>query len=66
MSNTNVAMLKIDKVSSGSSLTLSLEGRLDSMTASQLEAEVKSGFVGGVRKLPPRQQVGPLPLVKGR
>ena len=42
----NVSMLKIDKVSSGSSLTLSLEGRLDSMTAPQLEAEVKNGLSG--------------------
>ena len=46
MANNNVAMLKIKKVSSGDSLTISLEGRLDSTTAPQLEAEVKGGLSG--------------------
>ena len=42
----NPAMLNINKVSSGSSLTISLEGRLDTTTAPQLEAEVKNGLNG--------------------
>lgn len=46
MSNTNAAMLKIEKVSSDASLTIKLEGRLDTTTAPQLEAEVKNGLSG--------------------
>ena len=46
MANTDAVMLKIDKVSSGTSLTISLEGRLDTTTAPQLEAEVKGGLSG--------------------
>ena len=46
MGDPNVAMLTINKDSSGSSLTISLEGRLDSTTAPQLEAEVKTGLSG--------------------
>ena len=44
MDSNDVAMLKINKISSDSSLTLSLEGRLDTTTAPQLEAEVKNGL----------------------
>ena len=40
MANPDVAMLKIERNSLDSSLTLSLEGRLDSATAPQLEVEV--------------------------
>ncbi|MBQ7219915.1 MAG: STAS domain-containing protein [Synergistaceae bacterium] len=46
MAAANVSVLKIDKVSSDGSLTFSLGGRLDSTTASQLEAEVKGGLSG--------------------
>ena len=46
MAGNDVAMLKINKVSSGTSLTISLEGRLDTTTAPQLEAEVKGGLNG--------------------
>ena len=46
MTNTNAAVLKISKSSSGSSLTISLEGRLDTTTAPQLESEVKGGLEG--------------------
>ena len=46
MASNNVATLKISKASSGGSLTISLEGRLDTTTAPQLEAEVKSGLDG--------------------
>ena len=46
MASSNVATLKISKSSSGGSLTISLEGRLDTTTAPQLEAEVKDGLDG--------------------
>ncbi|MBQ7168895.1 MAG: STAS domain-containing protein [Synergistaceae bacterium] len=46
MANNNVATLKISKASSGDTLTISLEGRLDTTTAPQLEAEVKGGLDG--------------------
>ena len=36
--------LNINKIPSGDSLTISLEGRLDTTTAPQLESELKSGF----------------------
>lgn len=38
--------MKVDKKQDGSSLTLSLEGRLDTTTAPQLEGEVKSSIDG--------------------
>ena len=46
MAGNDVAMLNINKISTGDSLTLSLEGRLDTTTAPQLEAEVKNGLTG--------------------
>ncbi|MBQ3446463.1 MAG: STAS domain-containing protein [Synergistaceae bacterium] len=46
MASNNIATLKISKASSGSSLTISLEGRLDTTTAPQLEAEIKGGLDG--------------------
>ena len=42
--------MKIVKTTEGSKLTLALEGRLDTTTAPQLEAEVKSSL-GGVAEL---------------
>ena len=42
--------MKIVKTTEGSKLTLALEGRLDTTTAPQLEAEVK-GSLGGVAEL---------------
>ena len=42
--------LKINKASSGSTLTLSLEGRLDTTTFSQLDAVV-TGELGGIKEL---------------
>lgn len=39
-------MMTITKTENGTSLTLSLEGRLDTTTAPQLEAEVKQSFAG--------------------
>ena len=44
IANTDVSLLKIGKDSSDSSLTLKLEGRLDSTTAPVLEAELKGGL----------------------
>ncbi len=41
--------MKIDKTTSGSELTIALEGRLDTATAPQLEGEVNN--LGGVTKL---------------
>ena len=37
-------MLKIDKTSTGSQLTISLEGRLDTITAPQLDGEIKNNI----------------------
>lgn len=41
-----MAKLSINKASSGNSLTISLEGRLDTTTAPQLEAEITGGLSG--------------------
>lgn len=46
MAASNVVVLKIDKTLSENSLTISLEGRLDSTTAPQLETEIKNGLNG--------------------
>ena len=46
----NATTLNISKVSDGDSLTVSLEGRLDTTSAPQLEAEVK-GWLAGVKSL---------------
>ena len=43
-------MLNINKNLNGSSLTVALEGRLDTSTAPQLEAELKDA-IGGVTEL---------------
>lgn len=42
----NAVILKISKASSGDSLTVSLEGRLDTTTAPKFESEVKNGLSG--------------------
>lgn len=39
-------MLKINKNASGSKLTVALEGRLDTVTAPQLEGELKDSYEG--------------------
>ena len=39
-------MLNINKETTGNNLTVSLEGRLDTMTAPQLESELKSALDG--------------------
>ncbi len=46
MAASDITMLKIDKTLSENSLTFSLEGRLDSTTAPQLETEIKTGLNG--------------------
>lgn len=43
-------MLKIDKTKTGDKLTVSIEGRLDTVTAPQLEQELKESY-DGVKEL---------------
>ncbi len=38
--------MKIDQIKNANALTIALEGRLDTMTAPQLEAELKSALPG--------------------
>lgn len=42
--------MNIEKITDGTALTIKLDGRLDTVTAPQLEAELKKG-IGGVETL---------------